>query len=100
MASKGQEPFTLTAFLMQATSAFEEKLEGLPGRLPALLLLERSGTSYVREAADAPRAQGGRSEQDRQPEKSHTDGDWDEHFKRLSSEVSHTAKDLEGHTTL
>lgn len=95
MASKGQEPFTLTAFLMQATSAFEEKLEGLPGRLPALLLLERSGTSYVRA-----RAQGGRSEQDRQPEKSHTDGDWDEHFKRLSSEVSHTAKDLEGHTTL
>ncbi len=29
-APKGQEPFTLTAFLMQATTAFSEKLESLP----------------------------------------------------------------------
>jgi hypothetical protein len=151
-APKGQEPFTLTAFMTQATSAFEEKLEGLPTQTvkrcsdsqlrdsfvkmilgkddrhladfqhcfswteAAQAMFELEGTgqgvSFLKQAQaghalgghspapETPRAQGGRPEHEKQqPGQNQTEGEWEEHLKRLSSEVSHTAKDLEGHNT-
>lgn len=47
--------------------------------------------------SDAPRAQGGRTDAT-QPQGQH-DFDWGAHFKRLSAEIQHTPKDLEGHHT-
>jgi hypothetical protein len=141
---KGQEPFTLTAFLMQATTAFTEKLESLPTQTvkrcsdsqlrdsfvkmilgkedrhladfqhcftwqeAAQNMFDLEGTgqgvSFLKQAqlgyvpgSDALRAQGGRTDAT-QPQAQH-DFDWGAHFKRLSAEIPHTPKDLEGHHT-
>jgi hypothetical protein len=162
-AKKGQDPYTLTAFVMQATTAFQERLESLPTQTvkkcsdtqlrdtfikmilgkddrhladfahcytwveaaQAMFDLEGTGqgVNFLRQAlqdhapsSDAPRAGGGPAGRTDRPNErgpserhggrtnDHDDRgdarqDWSAILRRLSAEIAHTPRDLEGHTS-
>ncbi len=166
---RGQDPYTLTAFVMQATTAFQEKLESMPTQTvkrcsdsqlrdsfvkmilgkddrhladfshcynwmeAAQSMFDLEGTgqgvNFLRQAlqdhAHSPdhiKASGAQAQrtEDRGEDRSHSRSsdrhggrqdrpdqggsagdpkDWSLIFRRLSAEIEHTQKDLEGHAS-